>query len=58
LLIDVAREQLARVLKIIDPIGTVMRQNNQLVRTTYCVPGPNYLWHIYGHDKLARYFIN
>ena len=38
-----------------DPEGTSIRCLTQLRRRRYCVPGPQYLWHIDGNHKLIRY---
>ena len=41
-----------RLLKDIDPEGTDSRRRHRLRRRIYRNPGPNYAWHIDGHDKL------
>ena len=38
----------------IDPINTALRWACPISRRTYCVPGPNFLWHIDGNHKLIR----
>lgn len=43
------------MLQVIDPIGVERRTRYRLKRRVYNVPGPNYLWHADGHDKLKRF---
>jgi hypothetical protein len=55
-----AREDDVRnALKLQDPVGTETRKPGmkRKRRLEYIVPGPNYLWSIDGHDKLAKYGI-
>ncbi|KAK2564191.1 hypothetical protein P5673_012435 [Acropora cervicornis] len=42
-------------LKVMDPDGVEMRKKRRLKRWKYSSPGPNYLWHIDGYDKLKPY---
>ena len=46
-------------LKLQDPVGTETRKPGakRKRRLEYIVPGPNFLWSIDGHDKLASYGI-
>ena len=39
----------------LDPAGVEMRRKHRLQRRIYSVPGPDFLWHIDGHDKLKPY---
>ena len=39
-------ETLRTVIHDIDPISTALRWSAKIVRRSYCVPGPNSLWHI------------
>ena len=55
-----AREDDVRnALKLQDPAGTETRKpgTKRKRRLEYIVPGPNFLWSIDGHDKLASYGI-
>jgi hypothetical protein len=55
-----AREDDVRnALKLQDPTGTKTRkpEAKRKRRLEYIVPGPNFLWSIDGHDKLANYGI-
>jgi len=55
-----AREDDVRnALKLQDPVGSEARKPGakRKRRLEYIVPGPNYLWSIDGHDKLANYGI-
>ena len=38
-----------------DPEGVESRSRYRLKRRQYTVPGPNYLWHADGHDKMKRF---
>ena len=38
-----------------DPEGVSRRRRRRLRRRKYFIPGPNYVWHIDGHDKLKPY---
>lgn len=51
----VDRETVRLALKVIDPDGEEMRKKRRLKRRKYSCPGPNYLWHIDGYDKLKPY---
>ena len=43
------------VLWFVDSEGVEQRSRHRLKRRLYSVPGPNYLWHLDGYDKLKRY---
>ena len=45
------RESLQRI----DPLGNLLRRHQPISRRRYCVPGPNFLWHIDGHHSLIRW---
>ena len=49
------RETVRLILQHLDPDGVQFRRQRRLRRRTYRVPGPNYLWHIDGWDKLKAY---
>ena len=38
-----------------DTKGVQVRKRRRLRRRKYTSPGPNFVWHIDGHDKLKRY---
>ena len=43
------------MLKDIDPEGVNRRRRRRLHRRKYISQGPNYVWHIDGHDKLKPF---
>ena len=43
------------LLRDMDPEGTESRRRHRLRRRVYSNPGPNYAWHIDGHDKLKPF---
>lgn len=49
------RETVRLILSHLDPEGVQLRSQRRLHRREYRVPGPNYLWHIDGYDKLKPY---
>lgn len=49
------REDVRRILKDLDPEGVKLRRHRRLRRRKYRTPGPNYVWHIDGHDKLKPF---
>ncbi|XP_031779758.1 uncharacterized protein LOC116416223 [Nasonia vitripennis] len=51
----VKQSTVLEILRLVDPVGVENRSRYRLKRRTYKVPGPNYAWHIDGHDKLKRY---
>lgn len=53
--LTVKREVLRKVLKVLDPEGVVVRSKCGLRRRVYKAPGPNFLWHIDGYDKLKPF---
>ena len=53
--IPVRRNTVMELIRELDPVGVVHRRKRKLRRRTYSVPGPDYLWHIDGHDKLKPY---
>ena len=44
-----------KYIRIIDPEGVERRRRRRLKRRKYVTPGPNFLWHIDGWDKLAPF---
>lgn len=51
----VKRGTVSHLLSIIDPGGVEGRKRRRLHRRIYKVPGPNFMIHIDGHDKLKTY---
>ena len=51
----VKRDSVMNYLRIIDPEGVERRKKRRLKRRRYVTPGPNFLWHIDGWDKLAPF---
>ena len=55
--LKVRRDSIMRYLRIIDPEGVDRRKRRRLKRRKYTNPGPNFLWHVDGWDKLAPFGI-
>ena len=55
--LQVRRDTVMKSLRIIDPEGVECRKKRRLKRRRYITPGPNYLWHVDGWDKLAPFGI-
>ena len=53
--IQVPRETVRLIVKELDPEGVRERRAKILRRRTYRSPGPNYVWHVDGYDKLKPY---
>lgn len=51
----VKRETIRELLSILDPVGVAYRSARRLRRRQYSNPGPNFLWHVDGYDKLKPY---
>ena len=49
------RDDVRKIIKLIDPEGVRSRRRRRLVRRKYVTQGPNYVWHIDGHDKLKPF---
>ena len=52
---QVPRENVRALLKELDPEGVEERRAKTLRRRRYCTPGPNFVWHVDGYDKLKPY---
>ena len=52
------REDVGLALRELDPENVDKRQRRRLRRRKYRNSGPNYVWHIDGHDKLKPYGIS
>lgn len=53
--INVCRERVRTMLKLLDPIGVRDRWNKVIRRRVYLSDGPGHLFHIDGNDKLKRF---
>ena len=53
--IQVSRSDVRILLSTMDPEGTTSRRRNRLTRRTYANPGPDFAWHVDGHDKLKPF---
>ena len=51
----VPKELVRHVLKVLDSNGVERRKRRILKRRQYVNPGPNFVWHIDGYDKLKPY---
>lgn len=51
----VTRKRVRLLLKELDGNGVTLRQRRRLKRRDYVNPGPNFVWHIDGYDKLKPY---
>lgn len=51
----VKRERVMTCLRELDPEGVESRKQKRLRRRAYHTKGPNYIWHIDGHDKLKPF---
>lgn len=49
------RSTVQRLLREMDPVGSSMRRNHRFKRRQYVNPGPNWCWHVDGHDKLKPF---
>ena len=50
--IVIDRDTVRRIVKSLDPHGVELRSRKRFRRRRYVVPGPNFIWHIDGYDKL------
>ena len=53
----VRRDTIMQCLRVIDPEGVERHKRRRLKRRRYVTPGPNFLWHVDGWDKLAPFGI-
>jgi len=53
--INVPSELVRRALRVIDPVGVERRRHRRLQRRIYYTPGPLYLCHADGYDKIKRF---
>ncbi|KAF3850673.1 hypothetical protein F7725_012445 [Dissostichus mawsoni] len=55
--LHVKRETVMRMLRELNPLGTLSRTRSRFVRRTYHSMGPNYVWHVDRYDKLKMFGI-
>lgn len=57
--LPVARDRMYTILRELDPAGVEQRPFSlqKTPRSTYTVPGPNFLWSVDGHHKMSMYGI-
>ena len=53
--LTVTRDTVMHAMREIDPEGVENRRRHRLQRRRYSTPGPNFLWHLDGWDKLKPY---
>ncbi|XP_069114890.1 uncharacterized protein [Argopecten irradians] len=53
--LKVRKEDVRKVLQIMDPAGCVFRRRRRLYRRTYFAAGPHFTWHIDGYDKIKQF---
>lgn len=51
----IPRKSVMELLRMIDPDGVTRRRKRRLIRRRYTTPGPNFVWHIDGYDKLKPF---
>jgi len=51
------KEDVRLILQELDSEGVMTRRARRLTRRQYCAPGPNFIWHLDGNDKLVPYGI-
>ena len=51
-LLAVRKEDVRLIFRELDPDGVAAKLSRRLERRTYTVPGPNFIWHLDGYDKL------
>ncbi|KAF7994295.1 hypothetical protein HCN44_003385 [Aphidius gifuensis] len=53
--LNVKRGTVLEILRIVDPEGIKSRSIHRLRRRVYSVPGPNFIWHLDGYEKLKPF---
>ena len=51
----VTRNEVVKLMRVIDEQAGERRRKRRLFRRRYICPGPNYVWHIDGYDKLKPF---
>jgi hypothetical protein len=49
---NIPRDTVYELMKLLDPEGMKSRLHKRLKRRRYSNPGPNFVWHVDGYDKL------
>ena len=53
--LQVPHESVRILVKELDPEGVNLRRSRTIRRRTYHSPGPNFVWHVDGYDKIKPY---
>lgn len=53
--LKVKRETVLDLQRLADPDGVAARRKKRFIRRRYVVPGPNFLWHLDGYDKMKPF---
>lgn len=53
--VHIQRQRLRECVQRVDPEHCMSRWREPVIRRTYCVPGPNSLWHVDTHHSLIRW---
>ena len=53
--LQVKRDTVYNLMQLLDPDCLVNRYAHRLRRREYVSPGPNFIWHLDGYDKLKPY---
>ena len=53
--LKIPRDEVLTIMRLVDPVGIEMRKAHRLKRRQYYARGPNFIWHVDGHDKLKPY---
>ena len=53
--LNVKRDMVLDIMRIVDPNGIERRKRRRLLRRKYCAPGPKFIWHVDGYDKLKPF---
>lgn len=51
----IKRDTVLELMWLIDAEGVQRRKAKRLLRRRYCSPGPNFIWHVDGYDKLKPF---
>jgi hypothetical protein len=53
--LNVRRSTVIQLMWLADPVGMERRKKRRLLRRQYSCPGPNFVWHIDGYDKIKPF---
>ena len=56
-LLAVRKEDVGLIFRELDPDGVAARLSRRLERRTNTVPGPNFICHLDGYDKLMLFYL-